>query len=188
MRYYEVWKPVTFLFQSKGTLIPSAQNLFGLKVGLQFGKLSIVATIANQRSQTQSQTLKGGAAVNPFKKKLDDYDENRHFLLAQYFKNNFQSAMSKLPVVNSQVQILRSEVWVTNRTGITTDARYIVGLMDLGENQPYNAGITPFTTNPLPANGANSLYNSLESDALARNPSLVTGELQNKGLTPVSRL
>ena len=43
--------------------------------------------------------------------------------------------MSNLPVVNSQVQIMRMEVWVTNRTGATTNTtRSIVGFMDLGEN------------------------------------------------------
>ncbi len=44
--------------------------------------------------------------------------------------------MSNLPVVTSQVQILRMEVWVTNRNGTTTQARQVVGLMDLGETQP----------------------------------------------------
>ena len=44
--------------------------------------------------------------------------------------------MSTLPVIQSQVNILRMEVWITNRTGVTTDARDVVGLMDLGENNP----------------------------------------------------
>ena len=34
--------------------------------------------------------------------------------------------MKKLPIVNSAVQIQRMEVWVTNRTGATTDTRDIV--------------------------------------------------------------
>ena len=44
--------------------------------------------------------------------------------------------MSKLPIVTSQVQILRMEVWVTNRNGVDTGSRQIVGLMDLGESAP----------------------------------------------------
>ena len=46
--------------------------------------------------------------------------------------------MSNLPVVNSQVQIVRMEVWVTNKTGATTNTRSIVGFADLGEDSPYN--------------------------------------------------
>jgi len=172
-------------FQSKGTLIASAQNLFGIKAQLQFGKLTVTAALANQRSQTQNQTLSGGAAVTTFQKKLSDYDENRHFLMAQYFHDNFKSAMSKLPVVNSQVQILRTEVWVTNRTGATIDTRYIAAFMDLGENKPFNPAISSLTTNPLPANGANSLYQALENNPSARDPALITGVLQGNGLTPV---
>ena len=45
--------------------------------------------------------------------------------------------MSELPRVNSTIQILRVEVWVTNRNvAATTDTRDIVALMDLGENVP----------------------------------------------------
>ena len=40
-------------FTSKGTLIPGAQSLFGLKTQLQFGKLFVTTVLANQRSQRQ---------------------------------------------------------------------------------------------------------------------------------------
>lgn len=173
-------------FQTKGTLIPSAQNLFGVKAQLQFGKLSITAALANQTSQLQNQTLKGGAAVTTYQKKLSDYDENRHFLVGQYFRQNFKNAMSNLPIVNSQVQIQRVEVWVTNKTAITTDARYVVGLMDLGEGQPYNPNVHSQSNSALPFNAANDLYNSLAGDPSNRNPSLINNNLLAKGLSPVN--
>jgi cell surface protein SprA len=177
-------------WQSKGTLIPSTQNLFGIKTQLQFGKLFFTAALANQRSQRQSQSLQGGAATTPFQKKLDDYEENRHFLMGQYFRNNFNKAMQSLPVVNSQVLIQRVEVWITNRTGATTDARDIVGLADLGEATPYNVNNLPGngTSNGLPGNYANSLYGKLTAGGLTspfRKPSQVTGLLQGIGLKPV---
>ena len=98
----------------------------------------VTGVLANQKSQRQSLALAGGAATQRFEKKLDDYEENRHFLLGQYFHDNYNKAMRNLPVVNSQVQILRMEVWVTNRTGATTETRDVVGFMDLGEGAPYN--------------------------------------------------
>ncbi len=145
-------------YSSKGTLIPSAQSLFGLKAQLQFGKVFITGVLANQKAQRQSLALQGGATTTRFEKKLDDYEDNRHFLMAQYFRNNYNTAMAKLPVVQSQVQILRTEVWVTNRTGATTEARDIVGFMDLGEGAPFNRRFTGTGANVLPGNGANSLY------------------------------
>src|SRR5690606_36440602 len=38
-------------FANKGTLIPGAQSLFGIKTQLQFGKLFVTGILANQRSQ-----------------------------------------------------------------------------------------------------------------------------------------
>ena len=172
-------------FQSRSTLIPSAQNLFGVKTKLQFGKLFISAALANQRSTRQSVSLQGGASTQNFTKKLDDYEENRHFLLAQYFRNNYNKTMSSLPVVNSQIQVQRIEVWVTNRTGATTDARDVVGFMDLAESNPYNPTIRPLTNSALPANGNNDLYQSLVNNPSARNPAIINSVLLAKGLRPV---
>jgi cell surface protein SprA len=172
-------------FQSRSTLMPSAQNLFGIKTQLQFGKLFVTAAIANQRSTRQSVGLSGGTSTQPFNKKVDDYEENRHFLLGNYFRNNFNKTMANLPVVNSQVQIARMEVWVTNRTGATTDARDIVGLMDLGESSPYNPNVRSLTSSPLPANGANDLYSSLVGNPSSRNSAAINSILLSKGLNPV---
>jgi cell surface protein SprA len=58
--------------------------------------------------------------------------------MAQYFRNTYNKSMANLPAVNSLVQILRVEVWVTNRTGATTEARDVVALADLAEKAPYN--------------------------------------------------
>jgi cell surface protein SprA len=93
--------------------------------------------------------------------------------------------MSNLPVVNSPVQILRMEVWVTNRTGATTETRDVVGLMDLGENAPYNSNINLYQPLPggLPDNNVNDLYRKLSTDPAARNSSLVTTRLGAMGLT-----
>ncbi|HMU45751.1 MAG TPA: cell surface protein SprA [Chitinophagaceae bacterium] len=172
-------------FASKGTLIPGAQSIFGLKTQLQFGKLYVTSVLANQQSQRQSLGLQGGSAAQRFVVKADEYDENRHFLMSQYFRNNYNDAMKKLPVVNSRVQILRVEVWVTNRNGTTTDTRDVVAFMDLGENNPYRNTIITGSSDPLPKNQANTLYGTLTSDPDYRNSSLVQSKLTTFGLLPV---
>ncbi|MGI9138175.1 MAG: cell surface protein SprA, partial [Sediminibacterium sp.] len=169
-------------FISRSTLIPSTQNLFGLKTQLQFGKLFITAAIANQKSQRQSMAMQGGSSTQKFQKRLDDYEENRHFLLAQYFRNNFNNAMSTLPLVTGQAQIQRIEVWVTNRYGQTTNARDVVGLMDIGEPNPNNKTYATNTAAKFPENNANSLYSSIATNSAARNPSAVSGVLSMAGL------
>lgn len=171
-------------FATKGTLIQGAQALFGIKTQLQFGKLFVTTAIANMQSQRQSSRFEGGAALTNFSKKMDDYDENRHFLLAQYFRNQYNKVMSTLPFVQSQVQIMRLEVWLTNRIGQTTDSRPVVAFMDLGERYPYNNNIPKYTGDSLPQNGANGLYGLINREAF-RSPNDITGLLQGIGLKPV---
>ncbi|HEY4064618.1 MAG TPA: cell surface protein SprA [Puia sp.] len=172
-------------FSTPSTLMTGAQSLFGVKTKLQFGKLSVTAVLANQRSQKQSVSSQGGAAVTSYSFKADDYEENRHFLLAQYFHDNFNAAMARLPIVTSQVQILRMEVWVTNRNGIDTGSRQIVGLMDLGEKTPFNKNVHPQTALPYPYNDANTEYRSIINDPTSRNPSQAANKLNALGLTQV---
>ncbi|MEO8819278.1 MAG: cell surface protein SprA, partial [Ginsengibacter sp.] len=169
-------------FPLRSTLIPGAQSLFGVKTQLQFGKLFVTGILANQKSQRQSMNLQGGNTATKFEIKADEYEENRHFLLAQYFKNNYDKVMSNAPAVITPVQILRLEVWVTNKNGATTDAREVVGLMDLGEAKPYHN----FTvTGTLPDNRTNNEYASIISNPGSRNSALINSQLTNMGLNPV---
>ncbi len=93
--------------------------------------------------------------------------------------------MSRLPIVTSQVQILRMEVWVTNRNGADTGSRQIVGLMDLGESAPYNPKIHSLTGLAYPFNGANSEYTSIVNSAGSRDPTQAANILNTVGLTQV---
>ncbi len=74
---------------------------------MQFGKFWVSTIFANQRSQRQSVALQGGSNTQPFQVKSDEYEENRHFLLAQYFRDNYNNSMKNLPIINTQVQLLR---------------------------------------------------------------------------------
>ncbi len=169
-------------FPLRSNLIPGAQSLFGVKTQLQFGKLYVTGVLANQKSQRQSMNLQGGNTATHFEIKADEYEENRHFLLAQYFRENYDKVMSNAPAVITPVQILRLEVWVTNKNGATTDAREVVGLMDLGEANPYHN----FTvTGTLPDNKTNNEYSSIISNPGSRNSTLINNQLISMGLNPV---
>lgn len=171
-------------FPLRSQLISGIQSLFGVKTQLQFGKLTVTSVLSNQKSQKQTMTLKGGTQTTDFAIKADEYEDNRHFLLAQYFRDTFNYAMSNLPVIRSQVNINRLEVWVTNKNGNTVNTRDIVGLMDLAEYDPFNSGINVLTSSHLPDRGTNDLYSRLISDPGARNTSTVVSRLLNLGLQP----
>ena len=146
------------------SLISGSSSLFGVKTDLKFGKLKVQALISQQNSESQSVSSKGGAQTTNFEVSADNYDENRHFFLSYYFRDNYEQAMQSLPYIASGVTINRIEVWVTNKRGNFDQARNIVALVDLGEHDKRHIK-NPFWgvegTPQTPYNKANTLYNEL---------------------------
>ncbi|MDD4969298.1 MAG: cell surface protein SprA [Paludibacter sp.] len=147
------------------SLITGSTALFGIKAELQFGKLNVVALASQQESQTQTVSSKGGAQTTKFDIGIDNYDENRHFFLAHYFRDTYEKSMSKLPYIASGVTINRAEVWVTNKRGNYDQARNIVAFMDLAETDSIDNKHWTVTNSGVkyPANKANNLYSEITS-------------------------
>jgi len=134
------------------SLITGAQSLFGVKTELQFGKTRVTAVFSEQQSQSKSVVAEGGGTVEEFEFFARDYDENRHFFLAQYFRETYDKALLQYPFIDNQgLQITRAEVWITNRNNQTENVRNIVAFQDLGESTIENIGL-----NPLPPNFVNN--------------------------------
>ena len=146
------------------SLISGSSALFGVKTDLKFGKLKVQALISQQNSESQSVSSKGGAQTTSFEIPIDSYDENRHFFLGYYFRDNYEQAMQSLPYIASGVTINRIEVWVTNKRGNYDQARNIVALTDLGESSQehiQNASWAASVDARTPYNKANNLYETL---------------------------
>ena len=146
-------------------LIQGAQSLFGVRADLKFGNTTISGVFSEQRSQSQNITTQGGGKLQEFSLYALDYEEDRHYFISQYFRDNYDSFLETYPYINSPVQITRIEVWVTNRGYQTQNVRNIIALQDLGESHPEKARldnqITTFFTSEnlsfLPSNEANLL-------------------------------
>ncbi|WP_431605804.1 cell surface protein SprA [Aequorivita marisscotiae] len=123
------------------SLIQGAQSLFGVKTQLQFGNTTITGVFSEQKSETRTVTAEGGATITDYELFALDYDDNRHFFLGHYFRDNYNRALKQYPFINSNVQITRMEVWITNRTSRTDNVRNIVALQDIGESDPTNIGL-----------------------------------------------
>ncbi|MEE9350290.1 MAG: cell surface protein SprA [Flavobacteriaceae bacterium] len=149
----------------QSSLIKGAQNLFAFKTKLKFGATDVTLVAGKQQSQTRSVSAQGGASVFEFELRASDYDKDRHFFLAQYFRNNYDRALENFPLINSGIDITRVEIWVTNRTTQTENVRNIVAIADLAEedqNFVTNPSIT-FTGQQLPTNDSNSLNNLINT-------------------------
>jgi len=117
-----------------GTLISGSQSLFGLKTEAKFGKLTVTTIFSQQKGESSTIEVEGGAQTKEFELKADEYESNKHFFLSHYFKENYDRSLASLPVINSGVNITRIEVWVTNKTGNFENSRNIVAFADLGES------------------------------------------------------
>jgi cell surface protein SprA len=159
-----------------GSLITGSQSLFGLKTEMQFGKMTMTTILSQQKGETSVIEVQGGAQVQDFSISADDYDANKHFFLSNYFRNNYDSSLRSLPVINSAVTITRIEVWITNKNSNFEESRNILAFHALGESDPDSVNLGEF-----PRNDANDLYARLTTGdlATARKINAVTELLNN---------
>lgn len=171
-------------------LITGTQALFGVKTQLQFGRLGITTLFSQQRSQAKEITITNGSQQNEFRITSDAYEANKHFFLAQYFRNNYNKAMANLPIITSAVNITKLEVWVTNKTNSTSDSRDILAFMDLGENSPHNTTLiqggagfsglpSAFTDPNFPQLQSNNLLQKIPANARLTNNNEIDDFFQN---------
>ena len=169
-----------------GTLITGSYSLFGLKTEMQFGKLTVTSVASQQKGESHVIDVRGGAQVQDFEIRADEYDGNKHFFLSQYFRDIYNESLRTLPLVSSGINIERIEVWITNKTSRFDEAsnRNIMAFMDLAENQTHVFNQIPGFqappgTVPFPDNNANQMYESLLSSYSGiRNIAQATGALE----------
>lgn len=154
------------------SLMSGSQTLFGIKTEMQFGKLWFTGVASRQQGSLSTSTLGGSGSIddpmyNPQDRNENElrasaYDENRHFFLSHFFRDNYEKWLKDPRNITSGVQIRTVEVYITNTNNTTTTTRNTVGFIDLGEqsrlqNQDfYNAaGLVPSD------NSSNQLYGTL---------------------------
>jgi len=155
-----------------GTLITGASNLFGIKTEMQFGKLNVTTIFSQQKGESKTVETEGGAQVATFDISAADYDANRHFFLAQYFRDHYNEWLKSTATPRSPITINKIEVWVTNKSGDFTNSRNILAFQDLAEHDPHiynqipqfqeNLG-QPYPKSIFPNNSANGLYEQMST-------------------------
>lgn len=161
------------------SLIRGGTALFGVKAKLQFGKLTVTGLVSQQNSESRTVNTKGGAQTTAFTVNADQYDQNRHYFLSQWFRDHYDEFASKLPYVSSGVNITRIEVWVTNKGGKFEQSRNLVAFQDLGEAEHLSSSYwIPNPALPWPTNNSNNLLNVIkEQYPAARSINSVTQAL-----------
>lgn len=168
-------------FPVDNTLITGSQSLFGFKTELQFGKLFVSGVFSRQEGEFNSVEVKGGAQTSDFEVRCDDYETNKHFFLAHYFRDNYEDAFYYLPEIVSGIQIEKVEVWVTQTSSGREDTRDILALADLGDNRTIdNTGNLSAKNNPA-SNNATSLYSRIKRLSGIRDKNSTVSAMTNAG-------
>lgn len=176
------------------SLIQGRQNLFGLKGKFKFGPVNVTAIGSIERGQVESVSVAGGGAVETsFSREASQYEMNRHFFLSHFFRAQYEDALENLPIITSSVRINRIQVWVV-QGGATQNTRNGLGFIDLGENI-YTGESGLDTTNifndrlvnpnpsvRFPSNGANDLFDRLQSNDNFRQQNSTINQLAGIGM------
>ena len=171
-------------FPSNNSLVQGASSLFGIRTDMQFGKLKLQTVLSQKKSANKSVSSRGGKQLTPFEIDAADYEENRHFFLAHTFREHYNDAMKTLPNLTTGITINRVEIWVTNKTGTTTNTRNIIALSDLGENSKISrTDLWGSGTGNTPSNNANTEYSTIaQGHPQARNIDQVNTVLDGLGM------
>ena len=167
----------------RNSLLRGAQSLFGFKTQLQFGRLSLTGILSRQQGKSESIKVENGFQGREFEIIASDYDENRHFFLGHYFRDNYEKWLKSLPLVSSGVNVNRVEVYVLNRTNNSESLRNFIGLTDLAEGTKILASGNPFIGSGISGpndNSSNSLFQNLIDNNSIRNVNLVNDVLTNQ--------
>ncbi|RMG76129.1 MAG: cell surface protein SprA, partial [Bacteroidetes bacterium] len=170
------------------SLITGSQSLFGIKTKLQFGRLMVTSVFSQQQGEKKEIEVQGGAQIQKFEIKADQYDQNRHFFLSHFFRDLYEQALANPPYINSPVNITKIEVWITNTTRNYENTRNVIAFQDLGEAEEkhiYNKALVQ-DKNPsseFSSNDANTLYEQINANAQVREFVAASAALNNMGFT-----
>ena len=114
------------------SLIRGSAALFGIKSTLQFGKLTATALVSQQNSESRSVSTKGGVQTTKFSVNVDQYDQNRHFFLAHFFRDNYDTFRIQAAIcgLGREHHAYRG-VGHQQKSGNYNQSRNIVSFMDL---------------------------------------------------------
>ncbi len=148
-------------FPSNMSLVPGVSSLFGLRTDFQFGRLKLQTVLSQKKSATASASSKGGTQTTNFEFSATNYEENKHFFLSHFFREQYDKSMRTLPTIASGINIKRIEIWVTNKSGSSENNRNLIALADLGESSYISNPLWTSNGTPVPSNRSNTEYDAL---------------------------
>ena len=177
----------------RNSLVAGPQSLFGVKTELQFGRMFITGVFSQQQSEAKTLEIQNGGIVNEFEIYALDYEENSHYFLSQYFRENYDRWLARYPFITSGINITRIEVWALNTNSTeTVNNRNLVAFADLGEQSILsNSILVESRDQTLPsfdvqntAKNSNNLFQIVNRNNQVRNVTQAYTRLQSLNFRP----
>ena len=118
------------------SLVRGGGALFGIKSRFQMGPLELTGIVSQQEGNSESQTVSGGSTDQQIDIRPNAYEDNRHFFLDFFARQEFENNLSDPTLTRRLFNITNIEVWVLNETLSPQEGqRTAVALLDYGTRQ-----------------------------------------------------
>lgn len=118
------------------SLIRGGGALFGVKSVAELGSLRLISIVSQQDGESNVETISGGSQEQTIEIRPADYQDDRHFFLDFYTRQEFENSMANPQQLRQTLQIADVEVWVLKENIQAEEgARRAVALADKGVNQ-----------------------------------------------------
>ena len=115
------------------SLIRGGGALFGIKSVAQFGPLRVTSVLSQQDGESNVETISGGSQEQQINIRPSDYEDNRHFFIDFFTRQEFENSVSNPQQLRQTLQIADVEVWILKETTQTEEgSRRAVALADIG--------------------------------------------------------
>jgi len=119
--------------ETGNSLIRGGSSLFGIKSIAELGRLRLTSVLSQQQGEEQTQTITGGAEEQQISIEPAQYENNRHFFLDFYNRQQFEENMSNPQQLGLAFEISELDVWVRRNTSSPNpNAIRAAAIADLG--------------------------------------------------------
>ncbi len=138
--------------ETGNSLIRGGSALFGVKSVARVGALRLTSVVSQQEGEGQTETITGGAREQQLSIRPADYENDRHFFLDFYNRQEFEGNMSNPQQLGQAYQLSEINVWILRESTQSFEGeRQAIALVDLGVNRQADGsyGLPTETADPF---------------------------------------
>ncbi len=130
--------------QTGNTLIRGSGSLFGIKSVADLGALRLTSVLSQQKGESRAETITGGSQERQINIRPADYENDRHFFIDFYTRQEFERSMANPQQRLQTLQISEVNLWLMrDQVQAEEGARQAVALTEYGVVQNPDGSYAP---------------------------------------------